>query len=468
MKRRIAIHSRGSTLFALGLLGLAATSGLGACGDDKDLDVDARDTSDTTDVLDADSGDTRDDGILPSAEPIVAKASLGTHQCQVSRAMTRIPEANYRFDAALGAGSRAVITRAQPLLEATELGADGAIGRTLVLDPSEYAASQSRLALDGAAASIAAVWVHQDDFPSDGVLRFALFSASDLASLVARELPFVAGSNLTAPALSAATPTDPSAAFALAWTKHAADGYRLVFARLDASGDLVGSAVTLATTSSEMSFAPALVATADGYAVLWTEGTWDASEVFFARLGPTGTLRFDPVRVSRAAADGFTASTSSQVGGSLLDAGDRTFAVFQESHVEGDGFEQHRSTVVQLAVLDAEGRGTRTPVRAHEVDQTTESPSLFWFGDTLGLLASRGSIIYICGGCITDYDAELLLLDPTSLRLVAEPVRQVHQVNGMNLPRAVVLGDQILTTTSLDFHALSYPATGAFTCTATP
>ena len=469
MQRRSAPHLLGSTFLVLGLAGLTATA-LVACGDDANVDVDTADTTDTTDTNDGSDTDTSDPGgVLPAAEPLVAKSPLGTHQCQVSRAMTRITDANYRIDASVAAGTRAIVTRAQPNLEAAEIGADGVVGRTLVLDPSEYAASQSRLVLDAAGTYVAAIWVHQDDFPSDGKLRFALFSASNLASVVARELPFVAASNLTGPSLTAATPTDTSAAFAMVWVEHvAAGGYRLAFARLATDGELVGEVVTLATTTQQIGLSPAIVATADGYAVLWTDGTWDASEVFFARLSPTGTLRFDPVRISRPAADGFTASTGSQVGASLLDDGDRTFAVFQESHVEGDGFEQHRSTVVQLAVLDSEGRGTRTALRAHEVDKTTEYPSLFWVGDQLGLLASRGTIIYICGGCITDYDAELLLIDPTALRLAAEPVRHVHQVNGMNQPRAVALDDGILVTVSLDFHALSYPATGAFTCTATP
>jgi hypothetical protein len=84
----------------------------------------------------------------------------------------------------------------------------------------------------------------------------------------------------------------------------------------------------------------------------------------------------------------------------------------------------------------------------------------------IGLAWTSGSIIWICGGCITDYDMHFVVIDKDTLVPASDVVTHLHQTNGINAPIVAVDGSDLLTASNLDFHALTIPATGSISCVA--
>jgi hypothetical protein len=138
------------------------------------------------------------------------------------------------------------------------------------------------------------------------------------------------------------------------------------------------------------------------------------------------------------------------------------------THTSGgvDNLDLKIPTIARVAVVDGEGDGALHALQAPVVDFTVVSPSVHLIGEQVAVLWSSGTVIYVCAGCITDYDMHMVLLDPASVAPVADPVVQRHDDNGLTDPRGVLIDGALLTTTALDFHALSFPATGVFRCDA--
>jgi hypothetical protein len=91
-------------------------------------------------------------------------------------------------------------------------------------------------------------------------------------------------------------------------------------------------------------------------------------------------------------------------------------------------------------------------------------PSFVELDDRVGLMWTSGSIIWICAGCITDNDLHFVLLDPDAIVPASNVVTQLHQMNGIVAPLAAIVGADLLTAASLDFHAITMPASGALRC----
>ena len=173
-----------------------------------------------------------------------------------------------------------------------------------------------------------------------------------------------------------------------------------------------------------------------------------------------------PIRISQPARDGIRSGGGFLAANNqLLVRGGKAYATFTETFSTGGFDAQDAATIARLAVIegyDVKLYGLQAPVE----DKAAVTPSLQLIDGKLGLLWSYGEIIYICAGCITDYDLHLVLLDPDTLDPVSNEALQVQTGHGFTSPRGVLVDGKLLTTTQLDFHALSFPASGTFACTA--
>jgi len=458
---------------------IAVVFALTGCSDDVatpggDVDVgDADGSSDVGDTAGDTAGDTdgdtagdtdgdTDGGRLLSIEdPILTRAPMGGATCEVERAVTQIAGADYQIEALIAAGTAAIVTRAFPTLSIARANLDGTFGDALVLDAREYAASQSRLAYDGS--SVAVVWFQQGD-SGGGVVRFAKVAAADLTlATQATDIAIGQAEYLTQPVIVAR-----AGGWALLYVEQVAGVAVLRFVTLDVAGAVASAPVTVARGGTEnLGFAHSFVVDpAGGYAATWTSGSYAAAEVMFARLDAAGAVVSGPHRISREAGGGYSSGVSNRAADNrLLAHGGKYFAAFTESYDVGSFPDQTTSVIARIAVLDAEGNGELHRLQAPIDDMTTVQPSLHLLGDDVGVLWSYGTVIYICGGCITDYDLHFVLLDPGTMRPVAPEVVAPSDRNGFTNPRGAVVAGKLLTTTALDFHALSYPATGVFACT---
>ncbi len=448
------------------LLCVIAFAILPACSDDDatpgaDADAGGDGAGDTGGGDAGETGDTGggDGGVHPVDGPILERTPTGTASCAVERAVTRIVDADYQIDSLLAVGSSVVVTRAYPVLSIARTGLDGVAGEGVVLDAQEYAAGQSTSAFDGA--SVAVVWFRQDDL-GGGVMRFAAVAADDLEVVVpARDVAIGHAQYLTQPVIVARP-----GGWALLYAEMLGGGLALRFVRLGADGVVEGAPVTVAQDGPEnIGFAHNFIATDDGYAATWASGTYDAAEVLFARLDAQGAAVSGPHRISRPKGGGYSSGAGYRTGGNGLRAhAGKYYAAFSETYSLGSYDEQNTSVIGRVAVIDGDGNGELHALQAPVEDMTTVMPSLHIVGENIGVLWSYGTIIYICGGCITDYDLHFALLDPATMAPVAPEVVQLSDTNGFTNPRGAVVDGKLFTTTALDFHALSYPATGVFAC----
>jgi len=79
---------------------------------------------------------------------------------------------------------------------------------------------------------------------------------------------------------------------------------------------------------------------------------------------------------------------------------------------------------------------------------------------------TTGTIIWICGGCLSDNDLNFVLIDPEGVVPASNVVTQLHDMNGITAPLGAFVGSDMLTVSSLDFHALTQPASGSLRCDA--
>jgi hypothetical protein len=80
---------------------------------------------------------------------------------------------------------------------------------------------------------------------------------------------------------------------------------------------------------------------------------------------------------------------------------------------------------------------------------------------------TSGTIPGICIGCVSDNDLHFVLLDPEAVVPASNVAIQLNPMNGIIGPLGAVVGADMLTVASLDFHAVTLPASGALRCEAT-
>lgn len=404
----------------------------------------------------SESGET---GGMLDPTPILERDPMISHSCAETREMTQLPQATAsRWDGLVQLGDAFVGLRSSMSLELVGIDLAGVIGDTLELDAFaenlSFADPQSVRVGD----AIAVVWTQQHNLAGE-VLQFAEANAELAQTIATTEI--ASGTTVRAASLAAVA----GGGFALVFGEADADGAtRLRFMRLGDDGAPMGAATDIADVGAAYGIVSArLLATDDGFAVAYTAGEpIDGREVYFVALDDSGAVQGAATRVSRVAEDGWTSELGSRPRRDFVQVGDRYWLAFTEGQV--DNAAQTGAIVVRIAVLDGNGHGDAHLLQAPVEGMNNLWPSFVELDDRVGIAWTSGHIIWICGGCITDYDLHFVLLEPDAIVPASEEVVQLHHTNGITAPLAAVAADDVLTLGSLDFHATTLPASGSLHC----
>jgi hypothetical protein len=397
-----------------------------------------------------------DDDPPESGTPILERESLGTHACQVLDEPAEV------------AGN--TLGSAMTVVDGTALAARASYGQ-----------------------------VGDDEFAFILGVTPATFSPMGLGDETYRTTTL---GSLRFPALAAA-----GDGATLAWVE-GDEQQRVMLARLDAAGEVVGSAASIADTdnyavalsvatsgsathviwvdsalhvqafgadgaalgdAAVVRDAPisgaALAAAGDGTVVVWSELEEDAG-VYLALLDGTGAVSAGPLRVSGALPE-FTWADSP----SVVAAGDELLVAWSERfwNDDPDGnlgtFDPVGHSIIRVARVD----GDAGRVLAFERLQAVEDeiihiqPALTAHGDAVALSWSRGTFIPACGGCITDNVRRLVLLEPRDLVPLGEVIEMVG-VSGFSTATMMPAGGDLVHLLGLDYHAISTMALARTTC----
>jgi hypothetical protein len=236
------------------------------------------------------------------------------------------------------------------------------------------------------------------------------------------------------------------------------------FARLDAEGALLGDLadVSVAQEQGQMQSGD-LVTIPGGFAATYTIWKGDAEfETQLAFLDDNGAVQGPPVVLN---------NTRPYVGQSLLVRGNELIV----AHVDETGA-YDRSDVARIVVLsrfDLSTRERRAPdvrLQSPTVNEEIVHPLLFAVGEDIGLIWSRGSVIYVCAGCMPDNHLEAVVMDGDDFTPITERLSFPNDqpMGGYVGPRVAPVGDQFVVATDLRFHVSGNMATGAFRCAPAP
>jgi hypothetical protein len=231
------------------------------------------------------------------------------------------------------------------------------------------------------------------------------------------------------------------------------------------------------SSSASPAPAPAMAAGPTGYAVVWTGRQGVDQGIHFAAADASGTETVARRLVSSPTATGttlggfamFAAPTNALVataGGYLVAWTEGAAGMNDASPGWGSG----GWMAVQLARLDPAGVRLGAPValRPPTEDVDEVEPSLVAFGDAVAVTWSRGAHIYACGGCTPDHRIDLLLIDPADLTpvsgVVSLPKDPAITGGGLLRRQVAVLGPSLLTTFRQTFHVHDTPASATFSC----
>jgi hypothetical protein len=220
---------------------------------------------------------------------------------------------------------------------------------------------------------------------------------------------------------------------------------------------------------------PYVAATTDGYVFVWSRIDQKAQSVLFTKTDALGNETVAPHTI--VSTDSLTLGDVGFASGGprIVEVAGGFVAAWSESYKgdidnHGNSLSKGAWSVVRLTRLDAQGAlvGMSATMRAPEADVDEVEPVLTPYADTLAISWSRGSHIYVCGGCMPDHRIDLLLIDPATF----EPQSNVVTVtNGDGLNAGGLLRKQVAATgaslfTLYDrvFHTSAGPGFVVFTC----
>ncbi|MGC4065130.1 MAG: hypothetical protein QM784_10885 [Polyangiaceae bacterium] len=142
------------------------------------------------------------------------------------------------------------------------------------------------------------------------------------------------------------------------------------------------------------------------------------------------------------------------------------------ANVNGKGSfdDQPISTYIELSTIDETGKfvGATERLQAPVADVENLSPVLVPVGSDLGLLWSRGSVIYICAGCTPDNALNFVVLDGATLRPKSAVLSIPSPDEGGGLTDGELSGKDgdFALLTSVQYHVTSAMALGRISCKA--
>jgi hypothetical protein len=394
-------------------------------------------------------------GVDPT--PILERDPMISHSCVETREMTQYPAAvQARNEAVALAGGEFAVLSWGFALEIRHVGLDGSLGDPVVLDELDYATTDPTMLADGD--ELVIVW-STGDF-ADETMRFARLAADLTPIAPPMDIPEIAGSSLDVAALAPAA----GGGFAVFYGEADAGGSTtLRFMSLSSDGQSEGPAVDLADIGETYSIVPAAVAPAPGggHALAYVTSDVDGGEVFFTVVDADGTPQYEPRRISGEAGGGWSYGFG-RGRRNVVAVDDRFWVVHTEDSIDFENQMGH--AILRIAIVDADGDSESHVVQAPVEGRENRWPSFAEMDDRVGLMWTQGTIIWICAGCIGDQDQHFVLIDPDAVVPASEVATQLHTNNGIVAPVAAVDGGDILTAASLDFHAVTLPASGAMHC----
>jgi len=265
--------------------------------------------------------------------------------------------------------------------------------------------------------------------------------------------------------------------FALIYQLVTINGVReLRLAMLSAEGALRGTPRLLATGSSSFSDVEAqIVGVPGGYAMISVAPNAVRGRIDFSKVDLAGVETVAPRAISVTDREGTLVGYGGfwSAGISLLPDGDGFLAAWPEQDRGNIDNNTGASAVVRLVRLAADGArlGTPAALRAPVLDVDEIEPSLVKFQDSVAVLWSRGSHIYVCAGCIPDHRIDLMLIDPVDLVPVSEVVTVSPALAADNTLRGGLLrksmaaqGASILTAFNITYHTSYRSASATFVC----
>ena len=279
---------------------------------------------------------------------------------------------------------------------------------------------------------------------------------------------------------------------------------QLRFAVLDSAGELVGDPVTVDGADDQVMFQThAQAATAEGFAILWS----DATALRFLALDESGapvaepvTVRSEPVLSARLIphGDGFAAVwiEESGVHVALLDesgaprnqperlvgpgpegtflsdpfavaAGDELVVAWTEGYRSADYNDPKGGhAVVRLARVSGDGEllGPVERLQAPEDGIVSALSSLRLIDGALAIAWSRETYIAVCGGCMSDATIRFILLDPVDLVPVSDALELVGPSGLKSAPMAGTEEGDVAFFMTVDYHALTDLAAAMIRC----
>jgi hypothetical protein len=254
----------------------------------------------------------------------------------------------------------------------------------------------------------------------------------------------------TAPNSSAGAIVSFGDGYAAVWAEGFGDDTAYKFARLDAAGNLVGSPKTL--LDGRVSRVDSLVALEDGFAMTYTafEGTQSSR---FVAFDAEGTPYREPI-------------TLGEPGAGLIRRGDYVVAAWV--HGSGDRGSAWAGNL-RIGRFDDRGRAAGDVYELQEavVHEQNSDPAWVELGDDLGLVWSRGSVIYVCGGCIPDDHLEFVVLDGRTLAKKSQVVTIENQETTGGLLRSQIVANEsgLTVATNVTYHVSAEAGLATISCT---
>ncbi len=444
-----------------------------------------------------DDGGARDDGGGPHPDaggnldntPVMERTVAGTYTCAVTRDRTSLAPRTWTGRSALLPLADGSISLSRVEWETSTSGILGPTARSLLT---------SRFGIDGALSAPTTIPV------DDPELIFALASAprGDGFALVWADeqalhfAAFDASSTLVLGPKSIASPAIDSQIQLYMAADRAGDGFALALTErneqklepralfLDRDGNARGPLRPLATTAASATMyqfpAPYVAPATNGYVFIWNDPAGKSGRILFMKTDTkSGTEVIAPHAISftddAAVAVGVGGFGFERPGPRIVEMGNAFVAAWSEgrqgrapagdfSPTEGGG------AVVRLTRLDSEGNPTGSALlRAHEDDVDEVEPVLTPLGDALAVSWSRGTHIYICGGCVPDHRIDLVVIDANSF----DPLSQLVTVTngggrgagGLLRKQTAVAASSLLMLYDVTFHTSTTPGSLAYTCT---
>jgi hypothetical protein len=156
--------------------------------------------------------------------------------------------------------------------------------------------------------------------------------------------------------------------YALSWEENRDGNYEIYFARLDSSGNKIGSDVRV-TYEFSISYNPSLVWTGAEYGLSWQENRNGNYEIYFVRLDSSGNKIGSDVRV--------TYDSSNSKSPSLVWAGDQYGVAWDD--------DRDANFEIYFARLDSSGNKIGSDVRVTNDSANSSNSSLVWTGTEFGV-----------------------------------------------------------------------------------